>query len=119
MPTLEQTRAADRRRGSALLDEWQTFQGPALHRMRGAAESLVAAMEDYRATQMWANDLTQHDAYAVDNVGGILDHLRDALGAARQRLDEAGIDPALATLDLVELDQVHARLKERYEARRN
>lgn len=119
MPTLEQARQADRRRGSALLDEWQTFQGPALHRLRVAAEDMVSAMEDYRATQMWANDLTQHDAYAVDHIGGIIDHLRDALRAARSRLDETGIDPALATLDLIELEQAHARLKERYEARRN
>ena len=96
-----------------MLDEWRCFQRPALHRMLRAGLDLAAAMDDYRGTQLLAGEIARHDAAALDQTGGLLDLLADAIGAARTRLDASGLDPDLVDLDTTELAEAHARMTAR------
>ena len=118
MSTLRNSRhLADRRRGNLAENEWSQFQRPALERMLIAGLSLASAMEDVRASLMWADDLTSHDMSAVDTIGGLLDHLSDAVGSARKRLDDLGVPVEFVELDTTELELAHQKLKRRADAR--
>lgn len=112
------THCVNRRQADALLDEWRTFQAPPLTRMLEAAMALVSAADDYRASRIWANDVTRHDHSMTDTIAGLLDHLSDEVGTAQQRLDACGGDPADIDIDRAELDEAHAKLKARSDARR-
>lgn len=82
------------------------------------ALDFAAAANDYRSTQLWADDVSRHDFSTVDNLGGMLDQLSDAIGLARKRLDNAGGDPDRVELDIADLIRAHTEAKMRADARR-
>lgn len=98
--------------------EFTDYQRPAIERMLIAALDFASACNDYRSTQLWADDVTRHDFSTVDNLGGMLDQISDALGSARKRIDNAGGDPDRADLDLGDLIKAHTEAKARADARR-
>lgn len=118
MPTLIDTAKAERRRGNISLSEWQSFQRPALERMLAAGLSLASALEDARASLMWADDITRHDLSAVDLIAGLVDHLSNEVGAAQKRLDDMGIPVEMVELDTTELELAWQLLRRRADARR-
>lgn len=108
---------AERRRGNLALSEWQDCQRPALARQLAAGIALASALDDYRNTQLYADDMTRHDLSAVDLIAGLVDHLSNEIGAARKRLDDVNIDPDLVDLDTAELEAAWQLLRRRADAR--
>ena len=103
---------------SHLLSEWHDAQRPALNRYAAATLAPLSAMDDLRASFMFACEIASHDRHACDTAAAALDFVGDTVGAIAKRLDREGGDPDAIAIDTSELCELHAHLKLRAEARR-
>jgi len=99
------------------LNQWATIHEPALNRILLAAELFVTAMEDFRATLLWADAVTQHDAAATDILGGMLDYLNTTVSQVQKAGDELGIDVERLMIATSTLWAAFRKAKERADAR--
>ena len=113
-----QARASARQTQSHLLSEWHDAQRPALNRYVAATLATLSAMDDLRASYMFACEIERHDRYVCDTAAAARDFIGDTIGAIAKRLDYEGGDPDDIAIDTSELCELHAHLKFRVDARR-
>lgn len=106
-----QARASARQTQSHLLSEWHDAQRPALNRYVAATLAALSAMDDLRASFMFACEIERHDRYACDTAAAARDFIGDTIGAIAKRLDYEGGDPGDIAIDSSELCELHALLK--------
>lgn len=101
-----------------LLAEWDDAQRAALNRYIAATLATLSAMNDLRASYMFAREIERHDRYACDTAAAAIDFISDTVGTLQSRLDYEGGDSTDIVIDTSELCELHDYLKLRADARR-
>ncbi len=113
-----QTRRSNDQRARFLIDGWDDTTKPALDRIEAATLTYLHVLEMARAELMRADDVAAIDALACDTAGGTMDVINHLLATQRRELDDIGGNPDEMRLDLSALEEAHATLEKRWDARK-
>jgi hypothetical protein len=116
--TSRQARAANRRRSTYLLDEWDNAAKPALGRIEAAALAFLHSLDMTRADLLRAKDIEKVDALACDTAGQVLDLIADLAATARREIEDCDGDVEEMRLDLSLLEDEHKKWAVRWDARK-
>lgn len=90
-----------------------------LNRIEATCRAFLDALNDYRSSTYDAKLVREIDLFACDAAGGAIDLLSNLHHEHVKAADEAGLHASDVPFDMSELENLHAQLKERAEARQS